>query len=332
VPLSTSNSEPVSIFDESRGFLPVAGGPPAARRIRGACVVLIALLALLFAAAELATRYLYPRISRIEQRVVQDQREVMSIAPQVPGTHPTVLLAGNSLLLHGVDYPKIQGDLAPDARVVRFAIENTEYLDWYYGLRHLFARGIKPSKVVLCLNLGQALSHSILDESAWHLFGARDLLPVSREAGLDHTQTSNLVFGHWSAFYANRAGIRNYILNVTDRRYADALHALARRPPVFPSEDEMIAQSRVRLQRLKQLCEQNGVDFVLLLPPELNNQNNLILAKAARLENVDVDVPVAEGTLGPEFFQPDHFHLNEKGAAIFTDALTRDLRSRLVNR
>jgi hypothetical protein len=287
-------------------------------------------LALLMSTAELATRYLYPRMSRIEQRVTQDQREVMTIKPRAPRTPPTVLLAGNSLLLHGVDYPRVRSELATDARVVRFAIENTEYLDWYYGLRHLFARGIQPSKVVLCLNLGQTLSHSILDESAWHLLGAGDLLPASREAGLDHTQTSNLVFGHWSSFYANRAGIRNYILNVTDRRYADQLHSLARHPPAFPSEDEMLAQARVRLQRLKSLCQQNGVDLVLLLPPELNTHNNGILVKAASLENVDVDVPVAENTLGAEFFQADRFHLNEKGAAIFTDGLARDLRSRLA--
>jgi hypothetical protein len=265
-------------------------------------------------------------MSRIEQRVVQDQREVASIRPQVAGTPPTILLAGNSLLLHGLDYPMARAALAPEARVVRFAIENTEFLDWYYGLSHLFERGIKPSRVFLCLNLGQALSHSVLEESAWHLLGPRNLVAAGREAGMDHTQTSNLIFSHWSAFYANRAGIRNYILNVTDRRYADELHALARRPPVFPAEEEMIAQSRVRLRRLKILCQENGVGFVLLIPPALN-RNNQILLQAAGLENVDVETPVAENTLGPEFFQADRFHLNEKGSAIFTEQLIRDLQS-----
>jgi hypothetical protein len=268
-------------------------------------------------------------MSRIEQRVVEDQREARLIPPQLAGTPPTILLAGNSLLLHGLDYPKARAALGPDARVVRFAIENTEFIDWYYGLGHLFERGIRPSKVYLCLNLGQALSHSVLDESAWHLFGSRNLVAVGREAGMDHTQTSNLVFSHWSAFYANRAGIRNYILNVTDRRYADALHALARRPPVFPPEPEMIAQLRVRLRRLQVLCQENGVEFVLLIPPALN-RNNETLQKAASLENVEVEAPVAENTLGPEFFQADRFHLNDKGSAIFTDGLVRDLRSQLA--
>jgi lysophospholipase L1-like esterase len=184
----------------------------------------------------------------------------------------------------------------------------------------------------LCLNLGQLLSHSVLDESAWHLFGTRDLLAVSREAALDNTQTSNLIFGHWSSFYANRAGIRNYILNTTDRAYADDLHALARHRPIFPPEEQMIAESRARLREVKLLCQQNGVDFLLLIPPELTNRNNELLAKAAALENVDFDAPVAEGEIGEEFFQGDRFHLNEKGAAIFTDKLARDLRARLENR
>jgi hypothetical protein len=327
VPLSTSNSEPASRPDDEQGYFPAIGSPSDQRRIRHAIASFIVLLVLLLLSAELATRYLYPRISRIEQRVVQDQREVATIKPA--GTPPTMLLAGNSLLLHGLDYPKIRTELAPDARIVRFAIENTEFVDWFYGLRQLFARGIKPSKVFLCLNLGQALSHSVLEESAWHLFGARDLLAVGRETGMDHTQTSNLIFDHWSSFYANRAGLRNYILNITDRRYADELHALARHPPNFPPEEEMLAQARVRLRRFKELCDENGVEFVLLIAPELNNQNNLILAKAASMEHVDIEVPIAEGALGPEFFQADRFHLNEKGTAVFTEALTRDLRSRL---
>jgi hypothetical protein len=330
VPLSTSNSEQQPAGDDC-GYFPPIGSPAETHNVRRASVWLLASLALLLAASELATRYLYPRISRIEQRVVHDQREVSSIKQQAVGAPPTILVAGNSLLLHGLDYPKARTELAPDVRIVRFAIENTEFIDWYYGLRHLFARGIRPSKVFLCLNLGQSLSHSVLDESAWHLFGARDLVSVGREAGMDHTQTSNLVFSHWSAFYANRAGIRNYILNVADRPYADELHALARHPPVFPPEDAMIAQARVRLRQLKQLCQENGVEFVLLLPPALNH-NTEIQRKAASLGNVEVDSPVPGDVLAPEFFQADRFHLNEKGSAVFTDGLIRDIRSRLARR
>jgi hypothetical protein len=290
---------------------------------------LIALLAMLIVVVELGARYLYPKFSRIERRIASDKKEVKSLGDQSRNTIPTVLLIGNSLLLHALDYQKIQNDLTPNARPVRYVIENTEYLDWYYGLRRLFAEGVRPSNVVLCLNLAQTLGHGVLDESAWHLFGTRDLLAVSRDAGMDTTQTSSLVFAHWSAFYAGRAGIRNYILNVTDPSYAAELHRLARHPPLLPPEEEMLAQSRERLRALDQLCRQNGSKFILLIPPAFGNRNDLLL-RAGALEHVDVDAPVASGSLGPEFFRDDRFHLNEKGAKVFTDAIVRDLRARLI--
>ena len=123
-----------------------------------------------------------------------------------PGSPPTVLLVGNSLLLARSRLSEDPREMAPDARVLGFVIENTEYLDWYYGLRHLFASGVRPSTVVLCLNLGQTVSSRTLgDYSARHLFGVSDLLPVAHDAGMDATRTSGLVLAHWSAFYASRA-------------------------------------------------------------------------------------------------------------------------------
>ena len=328
MPLSISSSDQQLVESRDHDFFPPAGDPAEMRRVRLATVTLIAMLALLMVIVELGARYLYPKFSRIERRITLDKKEVKSLVDQSQKTPPTVLLIGNSLLLHALDYPKIQNDLTPTARPVRYVIENTEYLDWYYGLRRLFAEGVRPSMVVLCLNLGQTLSHGVLDQSAWHLFGARDLLAISRDAGMDTTQTSGLVFAHWSAFYAGRGGIRNYILNVTDPSYAAELHRLARHPPVLPSEEKMLAQSRERLRALDQLCRQNGTKFVLLIPPAFGSRNDLLL-RAGTLEHVDVDAPITSGSLGPEFFRDDRFHLNEKGATVFTDAIVRDLRARL---
>jgi len=51
-----------------------------------------------------------------------------------------------------------------------------------------------------------------------------------------------------------------------------------------------------------------------------------VLVKAAALENVKVSVPLPAGTLGAEYFRADGFHLNEKGATLFTKKLARELR------
>jgi len=303
-----------------------ASGNP---HLRLATIAVIGLFVLVLLGAEILSRYAFPRISQIEGRIRRDEYQAMSIRAPAPGSPPTVLLAGNSLLLRGLDYPKIRTAMATEARVIRFGIENTEYLDWYYGLHHLFASGVRPPMVVLCLNMGQTVSSRTLgDYSARHLFGASDLLPVAHDAGMDATRTSGLILAHWSAFYASRATIRNFILNFTDPPYARAMHAIADNTVVpLPPDDELIRRARKRLNSIQQLCDQYGVQLVLLIPPSLG-RNNELLASAAGLEHVSVDYPLPLGTMGPELFS-DGTHLNAKGAAIFTDAIAGCLRARL---
>jgi hypothetical protein len=91
----------------------------------------------------------------------------------------------------------------------------------------------------------------------------------------------------------------------------------------------MIAQSRARLKRIDQLCRDNGVRFVLVVPPALGERSDLLL-KAGAFEGVDVDAPIPMASLGADFFLADRYHLNERGSALFTEALAKDLRSRLA--
>lgn len=320
MPLSTFNSE-IRINRE-------AVLPDARHATRMATKVVLGMVLAILCITELSSRFLFPRISTIQNRISNDRREVMSLRNAKSRDLPTVLLLGNSLLLHGVDYPRLQAAMRGRARITRYGIENTEYLDWYYGLRRLFAEGIRPSSVVLCLNLGQTLSHGIMDESARRLVQTSDLLKASHDAGMDTTRTSGFVIAHWSDFYAYRATIRNYVINKSDPAYASALHALARRPPTFPSDAAVMEQTRSRLATLRDLCRENGVEFVLLVPPAFADRNNDVLKKAAFLENVGVEAPVTNVPLTAEFFLADRFHLNGQGQRLFTDALLRDLQSR----
>jgi hypothetical protein len=285
-------------------------------------------MAVVLAVAECAARFLFPRLSQIQRRIENDRAEVNALArPQAQGASPTLLLAGNSLLLNGLDYPRLRAELSPEARAVRYTVEGTTYLDWYYGLRRLFAEGARPARVALCLNLAQAIDHGIRgDYSARHLFLAQDLPSVAREAGLDHTKASGLFFAHWSAFYADRATIRNYILNRSDPSYVQVMNGLVFLPPHLPPKDEALQQARLRLRALALLCRRYQVEFILIVPPSQTPRDEL-LAQAGKLENIPVDVPVAIGSLGAEYFR-DGFHLNAEGARLFTDALAADLQKR----
>jgi hypothetical protein len=321
---STSNSKPVRYSGLVRGN----GNKP----IRIATVTLIASILAVTGFAEIASRYAFPGISRIESRIRSDEAQVAAIRSSGPGSPPVVLLVGNSLLLQALDYPRIQSEMASEGKVVRFVIENTEYLDWYYGLRHLFDSGVRPSTVVVCLSIGQAVSSKTLgDYSAYHLFGVSQLLPVAHDAGMDATRTTSLVLAHWSSFYANRATIRNFILNRSAPGYAAAMHYIAdNTKETLPPDEEIVEKARKRIRAMQQLCHQYGVQLVILVPPSLGPHNSL-LASAAELEQTNADDPLPFGTVGPEFFQADRFHMNEKGAAVFTQALARSLHQRLAS-
>ena len=294
-----------------------------------ASLTLLALVAFVMLSAELLSRYAFPRISNIERRIRNDESRVMTLRSTGVDARPTVLLAGNSLLLMGLDYPHLNAQVGRQAYAVRFVIENTEYLDWYYGLHHLFASGVRPSIVVLCLNVGQTVSSRTLgDYSARHLFGASDLLPVAHAAGMDATQTSELLLSHWSAFYASRATMRNFILNRAAPGYATAMHNLADNArSSLPPDDEVIGTARARLDAIDSLCRQFGAQLVLLIPPSLGGRNEL-LASAAQLGNVNFDYPLP--TLNSDMFRSDGTHLNQKGAAVFTQAIARCLQARLA--
>jgi hypothetical protein len=323
MPSSTSNSD--------RTALANADEATTKQSVQRATLVLILIMAGILMGAELSARFLFPHISQIQRRIVEDQRQVLAFSTPSRDAPPLILLVGNSLLLRGLDYPAIQAEF-PDAHIVRYVIENTSFFDWYYGLNHLFRLGIRPTRVVLCLNVGQTITPEILgDYSARYLFDARDLLAVARDVGMDTTQTSNLFFAHWSSFYASRATIRNYLINVVDPPYASALHELARIPQPLPPESQMIAIARARLRAINQLCRRNNSDFIFLVPPSLSNLDE-VLIKAAVMENVKFTVPLPAGTVGAEYFRVDAFHLNEKGATAFTKKLARELRSGMTSR
>jgi lysophospholipase L1-like esterase len=149
---------------------------------------------------------------------------------------------------------------------------------------------------------------------------------VARDAGLDNSKASGLFFAHWSAFYADRATIRNYILNKSDPSYVQVMNGLVFLPPHLPAKGEALQQARLRLRALADLCHRYETEFILIVPPSLTPRDQL-LARAAELENIPVDIPVAIGSLGREYFQ-DGFHLNKEGAALFTDALAADFKAR----
>lgn len=282
-------------------------------------------------AAELIAAAGLSKVSRIERRTHEELSAALQLRPSSPGPRK-LLVVGNSLLLEGVDFPALRRTLAPAIDAHRVVVEQTSYLDWYYGIRRLLSEGSRPDTIVLKLNAAQLLSPGIRgDYSALHLFAASDLIAVAHDAGLVPTQASSLWFSHYSTFFGSRTEIRKWLIWKLMPSMQQLQPHLARsRPPEFTSE-QILAGAVPRLDALHRLAAGYGVRFILLAPAMLARPGELAaLVEAGRRASVPVLVPVAVGKLPASEFT-DGFHLTPLGARHYTQALAPLLQQSLLN-
>jgi len=161
-------------------------------------IVLLALAALSLASVEIFTRIAFDRTSRVAQRETAQRRALLAAKELVAGD-PLVVVLGNSLMLNGVDPQLLSQNMSPEYVTLPYFVLGTEYVDWYYALRRLFAEGMRPRYVVLGLSPNQlASSYTRGEYAARYLFLAADLPAIARETHLDMTATSSFVLAHFA--------------------------------------------------------------------------------------------------------------------------------------
>ena len=108
---------------------------------------------------------------------------------------------------------ELNSGLEPHWQATRFAIEQTTYYDWHFGLRRLLAAGARPDAIVLCVEPRHLIAAGVRNEIfAYFLLQPSDIYTVSRMLRLTPTETSDLVFANASASYALRKEIRKNLL------------------------------------------------------------------------------------------------------------------------
>jgi hypothetical protein len=217
-----------------------------------------------FAALEMASRLVVPLASQGAKRVQNDYQSAVELEAKTPGLRETVLIAGNSLLLLGIDRQGLTSAMADEYSVVLFPIENTVGLDWYFGLRRLFAEGSRPSVVVLCLTPRQLASKATNGEHFAHfMMRTSDLMLVRALGELDNTTTSSYFFANLSDWLGSRAGIRNWVLEEVFPGFEGLANQLAPRAPPTRDDSALMDGALARLKQLSDLCKTNGARFVL---------------------------------------------------------------------
>ena len=312
MPSSTSNSE---VRAKARSYT----GPIA--------WTLIAIV-LILCGFEASIRIGFSRVSRIESRTFSDHTAALAVRHRAD-SRPSILLLGNSLLLEGIDYDRLRAGLEPAAMPTRFVIEQTAWLDWYYGIRRLFAEGSRPDRIVLCLNIDQLVSDRLLgDYAAFYLIQTSDLAEAGSAAGYSLTRISSLFFARYSLGFAGLTNFRNFALNKVAPSYGGALHeirAMARAQG--EKNTNVLARAGVRLARLQSLCAEFHTRCDILVPPALVPQGESEeseLVEAGKKAGTKILIPVPVNAWGREMYG-DGFHLTPAAAVSFTDLVATAL-------
>ena len=298
---------------------------------RTGLIVLLAGLALILLALEVVSPLILTHLSRIERRVETETQAAHTLRPFTSDGRPTVLLVGNSLLLEGVQLEALQRTLSPQYDVSRLAIEQTHYLDWYFGLRRLLEEGARPSVIVLALATDQLASRFTLGESFAHRqMSALDFPLAVRQVKLDKTTASTYWFAHWSNWLADKRFIRQDVLILLVPNFRGLAGRIADHGPHVDDPAVLLEMAKQRLPELHDLAETYGVKIVLLVPPTLRQDHSREVQELGEKAGVQVWVPSPPGEFPPNLFS-DGFHLNDRGSEIFTARLGNRIRTAMVN-
>ena len=302
----------------------------SASRIGRATALLLAGCLLVALSVEIAARLALDRVSKIQRRTAHEYSLARTSGTLSPGRRH-MLVVGNSLLDEGVQFDHMREALAREWDTRRFVVEQTFFLDWYYGLKRLFSQGAHPDVVVVMLTTQQWIRPEIRgDYSAYYLVNVRDLPALARELDLNATGTASLFFAGISKFWGVRAEMRNFVLGRLMPelgRLMDFSSVIDPRPLI----DEEVERDAVgRIARLKALVDAHGGRLLVLLPPVLDaNDGSEGFVRAARAVGVATLRPVTSGTFGPQLYRDAGFHLNAVGAAAFTERLIAALQTEL---
>jgi hypothetical protein len=286
-------------------------------------------LAGIWLALELGSPIILKRFSRIERRIEGETREALTLRSFTPDGRPTILLVGNSLLLEGVQLDVLQNRLAPSYAVSRLGIDQTAYLDWYFGLRRLLEQGSHPSVIVLSLSTDQLASKFNLEEAFAHRqMSARDFPLLVQEAKLDKTDASSYLFAHWSNWLGYKRFIRQDLLILMVPNFREFAGRVA--PHGVPVTDPsiLLGMAHERLPELRDLAQSYGIRIVLLVPPTLRQDYSSEVQEVGDKVGVPVWVLSPPGEISRDLYR-DGFHLNVQGSEIFTTRLANQISTKL---
>jgi len=293
-------------------------------------IVLLATIVVVLVFLEIVSRERFESTSKVEMRELSERAGVLAIRDTAASGEPHVVLLGNSLMLEGIEVQLLKAKIAPGYVPTIYFVLGTNYYDWFYGLRRLFAEGMRPRYIVLGLSPNQLATSEVRgDISAHYLIQQSDLLDLVRQSHMDATRASEFALAHYSVFYSIREVFRSYVMSRVFPSVADLLQkrsASFREPDVSDSVFRPLAAGR--LAALDQLCKTYGAHLLFVVPPTYQKGDETIV-EAGREDGVTVLLPVKRDEFDQSYYQKDGFHMNQRGAEIFTARVAAELNKEL---
>jgi hypothetical protein len=327
MPSSISNSD---LNSNSPAVSTVAGSRDTSAQpgmsSRTGIILLLAGLIVICVGLEFSSPRILAHLSRIQRRINGEMAAAKQLGP-TNGGHPTILIVGNSLLNEGVQIDQLRADVANDYAVKRLVIEQTHYLDWYFGLRRLLAEGSHPSVIILTLDPAQLASTFTLGESfARRQMSLQDFPQVVRETNLDRTTASTYFFAHFSNWLGDKGFIRQAVMILLVPHFRELAGRIADHGAHITERDRLVGAAQQRLPELAALAQERGVQIVVLFPPALKENYSLDIQQVGASVNLPIWVPSVPGEFSRDLYK-DGYHLNPQGAQIFTERLAAQIRS-----
>jgi len=294
-------------------------------------IVLLGTIIVMLISIETLFRERFDRTSSVQQHEDAERQSLLHFRDAGTGKDPHIVIVGNSLMLHGIDVPFLEANLDSRFVPVTYFVLGTNYNDWYFGLKRLFAEGMRPDYVLLGLSPNQLATSEIRgDMSARYLVQQSDLLDIVRQSHMNATVASEFILAHYSEYYSTREIARGYVMSKLLPTVGELFHTryASYRDPAI--EEPVLRQlASTRLEALNQLCRANGAHFLFVVPPSYQEGGATIL-HAGKERGITVLLPVNDNEFDGSDYEEDGIHMNEKGARIFTERLTRDLNKELA--